>query len=152
MLHVITYLLVLQNELAFSGRSRFIHFLFPKSKWNTVIVEVEWNWCLLTFMGRIMCRLFYHMIIILILFWLQDGAETGYGAKAQEVLGQVKGRCVSVIIENWSVGVFPDKEWCMCFLGVFFSLFLVFLSLFFSGDGDGWSGWYGLIAKHLLDW
>ncbi|XP_042016621.1 nucleolar and coiled-body phosphoprotein 1-like isoform X1 [Salvia splendens] len=25
-------------------------------------------------------------------YWAKDGAETGYGAKAQEVLGQVKGR------------------------------------------------------------
>lgn len=31
---------------------------------------------------------------------LQDGAETGYGAKAQEVLGQVKGRCVSMFTEH----------------------------------------------------
>lgn len=32
---------------------------------------------------------------------LQDGAETGYGAKAQEVLGQVKGRCVFMFTEHW---------------------------------------------------
>lgn len=36
----------------------------------------------------------------LFIILLQDGAEIGYGAKAQEVLGQVKGRCVSVTIEN----------------------------------------------------
>lgn len=27
---------------------------------------------------------------------MQDGAESGYGAKAQEVLGQVRGRCVLI--------------------------------------------------------
>ena len=32
----------------------------------------------------------------------QDGAETGYGAKAQEVLGQVKGRYFSLTLFSLS--------------------------------------------------
>lgn len=37
-----------------------------------------------------------HLIDFNIVDSVQDGAESGYGAKAQEVLGQVRGRCVLI--------------------------------------------------------
>lgn len=36
---------------------------------------------------------------------MQDGAETGYGAKAEEVLGQVRGRYV--------VSIFSSNQLCV---------------------------------------
>lgn len=75
------------------------------------------------FPSNLVCIFFCACIRFLLLVnSLQDGAENGYGAKAQEILGQVRGRFVlllwhlcQIFIFIFKFEIYVNVSWIYCY-------------------------------------